>query len=524
MKMLVFGKNIVLKFSCIAFLVLVTMQITEAQPNNIKANGYNIFYYPNKTISAEGNFKDGKPIGYWKSYYPTGILKTEGNRKNDLLDSLWKFYDEKSHLKEQIYYRNGVKSGYNSIYIFSEETKKSILISKELYVEGKLNGKSFYYDSTATLTHTIEYDNGYLHGFEKHYDKTGLLNLILRYSHNNLTDSEYINRRGKFGMKQGVWKEFYENERIKTYTNYLNDTINGYYREYDKYGNITKTEFYRNGKLFVQQENGESSFEQKEIKKEFYANGVVKSVGAFKDNVKVGTHVYYDSVGNIENAVIYSPHGIVTAEGMTDSKGFKQDKWNYLYPDGKIKSSGEYKNNKRVGDWVFLYPNGIKEQFGKYKNGKVTGVWTWYYSNSKIRRKGKFVKGLEEGLFYELTKLGDTLSVGEYVGGLKHGKWKYNINEHLEIGNYSFGKRSGIWTYFYPDNIKEFEGNYIEGYEDGNHKYYYANKRLKLSAYFSGGIKTKKWKYYEPYGSIRTVIEYRGGKKYSIDGDKIKDK
>lgn len=502
-------------------LLIVFYTNVYAQINKTNANGYNTFFYPNKVISAQGYMKDGKPIGYWKSYFPNGILKAEGNRKNDLLDSLWLFYNENGTLKEEIFYKNGIKSGFHIIYKNTNDS--TYIISKELYIEGKLNGKSFYYDTTGILSHTVEYQNGYVHGYEKHYDKTGMLTLILKYSHNNLIDSEYLNQRDKNGLKQGIWKEFYKNEKIKIYSTFLDDTLNGYYREYDQWGNITKSLYYNRGKIETENIENNDIAKPTTIKKEFYKNGKLKSVGQIVNNVKIGTHIYYDSLGNIENAVEYSPHGIVTAEGATDIRGYKQGKWNYFYPDGKTKAYGMYTDDKRVGEWFFLYQNGTKEQIGKYTDGKPEGAWTWYFPNSAIRRTGAFSNGLEEGLFYELSVEGDTISNGKYVAGMKHGNWKYKVNDHIETGSYRYNKRDGIWNYYYPDNILEFEGNFIEGFEDGTHKFYYPNKNIKLVANYISGIATKKWKYYNPDGSIRTIVEYRAGRKYKIDGKKIEN-
>jgi uncharacterized protein len=40
-------------------------------------DGYQVFKYPNGTISSEGLMRDGKPDGFWKSYYVTGVKKSK---------------------------------------------------------------------------------------------------------------------------------------------------------------------------------------------------------------------------------------------------------------------------------------------------------------------------------------------------------------------------------------------------------------------------------------------------------------
>jgi antitoxin component YwqK of YwqJK toxin-antitoxin module len=505
--------------------LFLNINVSFAQQNKVIENGYNKFYYPDKTLSAEGLMKDGKPTGYWKSYYPNSKLKAEGNRKGDLLDSIWRFYDEKGILTEIIDYKNGLRSGYNIKYKQVKDSlgTKNVLISKELFIEGKLNGKSIYYNDSGKFDHTCEYERGYKNGLERYFDENGVVNLILKYSFNNLIDNEYINRKDKLGRKQGVWEEFFDNEKIKTFSVYSNDTLNGYYREYDTFGNITKSLYFKKG-VTLETSKSDSSNIEKEIRKTYYKNGNIKSIGTYINDVKIGKHILYDSTGEIENSIEYDVHGIASAEGYTDSRGYKQKEWNYLFPDSKIKASGIYIDNKRVGEWNFLFPNGSKEQIGLYdNNGRPSGNWKWFYSDKKIRREGKFINGLEEGFFYELSPDGDTLTSGNYVQGLKSGLWKINVNDHLEIGIYLYGKKSGIWKYYYTNNILEFQGNFIEGLEDGNHKYFYPNKNLKVSSYYSGGVKSKKWKYFDEEGNIISIVEFKNGEKYKIDGEKIKD-
>jgi antitoxin component YwqK of YwqJK toxin-antitoxin module len=68
--------------------------ISFTQEKGTLKDGYQVFKYPNGTISSEGLIKNGKPEGYWKSFYVTGVKKSEGRRTNYLLDSIWVFYDQ----------------------------------------------------------------------------------------------------------------------------------------------------------------------------------------------------------------------------------------------------------------------------------------------------------------------------------------------------------------------------------------------------------------------------------------------
>ena len=107
-------------------LAIFSFSISFTQKNN--PNGYNVFYYENDSVSAEGFLQEGKPNGYWKNYERTGKLKSEGNRKDFLLDSIWKFY-KNGFIKEQVNYQENRKNGS-----FIEFVDLGILYSKSTFV------------------------------------------------------------------------------------------------------------------------------------------------------------------------------------------------------------------------------------------------------------------------------------------------------------------------------------------------------------------------------------------------------
>ena len=105
------------------------------------------FYYPNGQVSSEGTMRGDKPDGYWKTYYVTGVIKSEGKRTNYLLDSTWNFYNQTGELVQRISYSIGEKSGFSISYRYDNPNNpgQPTMVSKELYVNGKKEGNSFYY-------------------------------------------------------------------------------------------------------------------------------------------------------------------------------------------------------------------------------------------------------------------------------------------------------------------------------------------------------------------------------------------
>ena len=62
------------------------------------------------------------------------------------------------------------------------------------------------------------------------------------------------------------------------------------------------------------------------------------------------------------------------------------DKSNYLlhHPNGSIKVSGSFINNKAHGYWQGFYENGNPKSFGLYYNGSLIGRWRWYYEDDTL--------------------------------------------------------------------------------------------------------------------------------------------
>ena len=104
--------------------------------------------------------RNGKPDGYWKTYFPTGIIKSEGNRRNFLLDSIWVFYNEKGDTLQKINYLFGKRNGYTITFNTNakdDPINHGKIVAKELYVNDKREGLSYYYYNNGILKEVVEY-------------------------------------------------------------------------------------------------------------------------------------------------------------------------------------------------------------------------------------------------------------------------------------------------------------------------------------------------------------------------------
>ena len=200
-------------------------------------NGYNKFYYPSGRLQSEGNLKEGKPEGFWINYFENGRKKSEGNRKNFQLDSIWNFYNEKGILVQSFNYREGKKEGFKRIF----EPDSGKLVSEEHFIADLKDGYSFFYKNNYKYK-DIPFVKGKENGLGREYNKDGLILTLTTYKNGFLQREERINRRDQANRKQGNWKSFFSSGKVYTESKYLNDKLDGYYKEYNEKGDLITVE------------------------------------------------------------------------------------------------------------------------------------------------------------------------------------------------------------------------------------------------------------------------------------------
>ncbi|MEN8226969.1 MAG: hypothetical protein ABFS38_02360 [Bacteroidota bacterium] len=479
-------------------------------------------YYPNGQVSSEGTMRDNKPEGYWKSYYVTGVIKSEGKRRNYLLDSTWNFFNQAGELVQQINYKIGEKSGYSIKYHYDNPLHpgQPTIISNELYVNGKKEGSSYYYHPTGELKLMVFYKNGKRQGLSREFSKDSTLITVVQYNENYIVNRERVNQTDGDGRKQGTFREYYENGKIKKEEHYLDNQLHGYYREFNGKGELVMGMRYERG--MIVEEIDEDLKELLDMKSTYDEKGRVIFTGGYKEDIPVGVHRFYDTTGIVENAYLYNELGVKVSEGIIDEQGRKKGSWIDLYSTGETRAKGSYRDNRRSGSWIFYFRSGGIEQRGRFERGRYQGLWTWYYPNGNTWREESYFNGREDGMFVEYDKNGNILTKGDYINGEKEGEWIYQVGDHQERGNFVIGLREGIWKYYFHDGKLKYEGRYSQGNPDKRHKYYYASGQLKEDQYYELGIRERIWKKYDVAGNLVMTVTYRNNMEQRINGFRIK--
>ncbi len=154
--------------------------------------------------------------------------------------------------------------------------------------------------------------------------------------------------------------------------------------------------------------------------------------------------------------------------GQPTEEGPSPALWIKWYSNGKKDYKGEYLNGKRIGLWKEWYDDGTLESVGNYSEGKQTGLWKEYWQDGDLSGEGEYFNGMRTGKWKEMDE-DENIHEGEYLNGEKVGLWIKCDNRKtrlLKRKHYSEGLLSGPYESFYPKNPRLYsrggQGDLIE--------------------------------------------------------------
>jgi antitoxin component YwqK of YwqJK toxin-antitoxin module len=123
-----------------------------------------------------------------------------------------------------------------------------------------------------------------------------------------------------------------------------------------------------------------------------YSCGPKKVVEAKYENGNPRIIKYYDKVDGKDKLVkeeIFYENKIKKMEGEFDNDQ-RTGLWSAWYANGKLWSTGEYKNGKRNGPGCVYHENGTKYIESNYINDMKTGKWRFYDTTGKVVKEVDF--------------------------------------------------------------------------------------------------------------------------------------
>ena len=310
--------------------------------------------------------REGKKHGYWKTFFADWSIHTECYYRHGLRDGFYKEYDEKGNLKKITKFVNDVEQ-------VLEPDMKPLIIQHEYYPNGKVKREA-------------SFRNGKREGIWREFDEEGNVINSQTYKRGSLVNEGVV---GTDGKRRGEYKEFYSDSTLRAEGLFIDGLRSGEWKFYYQNGTMQEIGSYKEGYsdgLWVwYYDNG-----QKQIEEQFYKG---QPNGPYKE---------YDSKGNL----------IVSG---TYFDGMKNGKW--IEQIGDMRTEGEYRNDKQVGEWVSYYDNDKMAFKGKFNAGYPDGEHFFYYENGKLREIQNYAAGVKHGDWMKYLETGELYFTVTYEQG-----------------------------------------------------------------------------------------------------------
>lgn len=207
-----------------------------------------------------------------------------------------------------------------------------------------------------------------------------------------------VNQVDSKGRKQGKWEKVYPGTRIYVYR--------GEFKDDKPIG--TFVYFYKSGKskAVIEHSNTSRSFGYF-----YHETGGVMSYGRYTNLKKDSIWDTWDKIGRLSSRAEYendSLHGMKVVYYLPSEQGDKSQRpmtiYNYnngalhgefkeYFDTGKLKNTGSYENNKKVGVWESYHVDGGKMTSQRYKGGVRHGWCIGYDKTGKEEGKKYFYYG-----------------------------------------------------------------------------------------------------------------------------------
>lgn len=209
------------------------------------------------------------------------------------------------------------------------------------------------------------------------------------------TQDTVFNQVDAMGRKQGPWRKYFRNGKLRYKGQFENDKAVGKFEHFYDDGNIKSIVLHL----------GEST--ESKVK-HYYQNGGIAAEGAYIGNKKNAAWKYYSYYGAyLSYAETYKEgqkyglskkfyeDGSILQE-LSWENGIKDGVWKIWFPNGKLQMSTNFNSGKLDGPFVNYYPDGTEEIKGLYKNDLRIGIWLYTSLGTGKIKEIKYIDGIPE--------------------------------------------------------------------------------------------------------------------------------
>ncbi len=213
----------------------------------------------------------------------------------------------------------------------------------------------------------------------------------------------------------------------------------------------------------------------------------------------------------------------VTTPNKTDENGNKQGLWSAVYPNGKIRYQGHFKDNAPID--TFKYYDSYGNLSTVIVNDGDSADVTFYHLNKKVMAEGSYFKQKRSGKWKFYDSDGDISAQKFYRENKENGPVAiyYKSGQVSRKCVYRNGVLHGPLKDFFPEGKPKYEANYVDGNPDGKVKHFHTSGGIKIIGYYRFAVQEGTWTYFAPDGKVQRYEVYKNGyKKKSFTPEEAK--
>ena len=216
-----------------------------------------------------------------------------------------------------------------------------------------------------------------------------------------------------------------------------------------------------------------------------------------------------------------------------DSKGRKQGEWVKYYDNSnKIRSKGQFKDDKPIGKFVYYYPNKAVQAIIIHDDSGPRSEGYMYSADKKLLAFGIYINQEKDSVWTHYNEKQELIFKETYKNGELHGekiiyfspkdagtKQKPTVLRSIPYKN---GELHGVMIEYFPDGIVKRKTSYVDGMRHGKIEHFHPGGRLFI---------VERWKKNQKHGWWITYDETgkEMGRKYfyhgeELEGDKLEKK
>ena len=197
---------------------------------------------------------------------------------------------------------------------------------------------------------------------------------------------------------------------------------------------------------------------------------------------------------------------------FSQSQGEKNGPWRNTYPNGNVKSTGQFNHNIPYGEFTHYYENGNIKATTKFSNHGIDAYNKTMYESGNLMAEGKYLNKIKDSTW---TYYGDStnqrISVEHYKNGELDGEsiTYYPGSEQVaEIIMYKKGQKQGDLRKYFPNGQLMTSGTYHHNLLEGLFTLYYPDGTTQITGTYVNGEQADDWKYYNETGKEMTYEDF----------------